>query len=367
MNDKLRKLLRFVGIYGFRRTLVKTLGRFRSGVSVRFLFPQAWLPKQKRVLLIGCGQFGYASIGFFLAKEKGFVIRGVYDPDANHMNTFANSYGQPLKLDETLISEVSSKDYDLAYIASNHSTHTEYACELMAKGINVYIEKPIAVNWEQFTRLKSAQANSESAVYVGYNRPFSAAIIEACNYLENGKPITLNGVIAGHLIGPDHWYRDPKEGTRVCGNLGHWLDLGVHLLFATGGFSELDITVIYSDTSTPDDNLSVVLTTPRGDLITLSLTARDEPFEGINENIFLQQDGLLVKIDDFRSAEFQRGSKKHTRHYRPKDVGHKKAILQPFRKDHARNFAEVVVSTSLMLEITDMVRSQTTQRSFKVD
>ncbi len=367
MSNKLRKFFRFLNIYGFRRTLAKSFGRIRSGISLRILFARAWLPKQKTVLLVGCGQFGFATIGYFLAKNKGFIVNSIYDPNSENMATFSNAYGRPEQLNFEELQEISSDKIRIAYIASNHASHTDYACKLLAKEIDVYIEKPISVTEEQLSRLSNAIDNSTSRVFVGYNRPHSAAIIETNRHLRSGLPITMNCFVAGHLIEKDHWYRDPREGTRVCGNLGHWLDLSIHLLMKVGVVGRLTITVTYSDTSTPDDNLTVSIVSEQGDLITLTLTAREEPFEGINESILIQQERLFVKIDDFRSAEFQLGEKKYTRKYFPKDVGHEKAILQPFQDRYSRDLREIMISTKLMLHITDMVRQQLTSSSFHMD
>ena len=115
--------------------------------------------------------------------------------------------------------------------------------------------------------------------------------------------------------------------------------------------------IAYSDPAACDDNLTVVLSTEKGHLITLTLTSRDEPFEGIDETIVFQQEGLFVKIDDFRKAVFQQGSRKFTRKYQPKDVGHERAIMQPWW-GCKRDIDEVFLSTDLMLHIMDMVKNK---------
>jgi hypothetical protein len=50
----------------------------------------------------------------------------------------------------------------------------------------------------------------------------------------------------------------------------------------------------------------------------------------------------------------------------PKDVGHKKAILQPFSKELVRDFYEIEASTLLMLKIKDMVLATATQDNFNL-
>lgn len=50
------------------------------------------------------------------------------------------------------------------------------------------------------------------------------------------------------------------------------------------------------------------------------------------------------------------GSKMISKRYRPKDVGHEAAILQPFRKPN-RDLNEVVDSTLLMLYVASLVQA----------
>jgi len=93
------------------------------------------------------------------------------------------------------------------------------------------------------------------------------------------------------------------------------------------------------------------------DLISLTLTSRSEPFEGINESISFHQGGLIVDIQDFRRAVFWVGDKRMVRRYYPKDVGHFDAIVQPLEHS-GRNLDEVRFSTALMLEVMDLVKDR---------
>jgi predicted dehydrogenase len=348
------KLVRFAFIYGIRRSLVKALGRLRVGSLTRFLInPFKFFRKNKIISVVGCGQFTYATSTFFLVNELGDCIASAYDVDPKALNTYARAYNAKICDDFSSILECPATK--VVYIASNHASHTDYAIKCLQNGFDVYIEKPLSVSFQQFYSLKSAISNSRNCVYAGYNRPFSKAILELKSRMVSG-PFTLTCSVIGHKIEAGHWYRNPEEGTRVCGNLGHWIDLAIHLLYSDSGLcnNEFNINITYSNPKEPDDNFTVTITTARFDLIVLTLTSREEPYEGICENILFQQNGLIAKIDDFRRAEFQVGSKKLVRKYFYKDVGHKKAALQPFANEK-RDFEEVLVSTELMLHIAQMV------------
>lgn len=354
MNQKLKKIIRFISIYGIGRTLYKVLGRFRNVPDfIKVKNPPH--SNKKNVGIIGCGQFAFATISYFINKAKKYHIAAVYDVEIQHSKSFANIHNVPKVADSVV--DFFNQKLDLIYIASNHFTHTTYAIEAMKRSIPVYVEKPLCVNWEQFSSLGKAIVSYDAEIYVGYNRPFSAAIRELVTYTSDIKsPFTLNCFVNGHFIDDDHWYRDEQEGTRVCGNLGHWIDLTIHLLNQKEEVEYIDITISYSSDSARDDDLNVTFNTSFGDLISLILTSRAEPFEGINETINFVQGDVIVKIDDFRKATFWKDHSVHKRKYFPKDVGHGKAILQPLNKrQYKRDFDEVRQSTALMLQVKDMV------------
>ena len=110
--------------------------------------------------------------------------------------------------------------------------------------------------------------------------------------------------------------------------------------------------------------MSIALTSESGDLINIVLTARCEPFEGINETINFQHDTTICKNDDFRKMSVWQNEKLIKKRYWPKDVGHRDAILQPFSDTYKRDRDEVITSSILMLHIADMVKKNITCSDF---
>lgn len=365
--SKLKKVFRYIKIYGFSRTLYKVLGRSR----LNFGFMAFSLFNHRRkysVGFVGAGQFPFATIGYFVKKSSSYDFSFVYDIDKQASISFSRLYSVRSIVDVFNIDSLPK--VDLVYIASNHSTHCKYAVDLIERGYSVYVEKPIVVNWSQFYELGAAiNKNTHVDVFVGYNRPFSKAI-ETIKSLNFGieSPFSMSCFIVGHFIPEEHWYREPGEGTRVCGNLGHWLDLFIHMLFFKRLPSSLQLQISYSNDQFADDDLTVVLTSDLGDLASITLTSRSEPFEGINETINFHQADLIATISDFREAMFWKGEDYFRRRYFPKDVGHKKAILQHLNKNnYIRNMNEIRLSSALMLEVKDMVLQRDCSRRFVLD
>lgn len=347
----LRKFLRYSRILGLHRTVNKSVARMR----IRFPRFRLLRPKSPRVGVIGSGQFAFSTIAYFL--EPFVRIETCYDISDDNASSFSRHYGARSC---ATIDDLCESDVDVVYVASNHATHTPYALKAMRHGLKkVYIEKPIAVSRQQLSQLEQCRRETGATLFAGYNRPFSPAIVEIVQQIRQqpASPLTINCFVSGHQLGPDHWYRNPKEGTRICGNLGHWIDLTIHLLAAVRRVpDEFSITVAYSNEDEPDDNLTVCMSTKENDHIVLTLTSRSEPFEGINESLNIHYGELIAKIDDFRSLHIWIGSKLIRRRYFPKDVGHRNSVLQPIRKP-VRDWNEVVASTKLMLHIADMVNT----------
>ena len=358
--NAINKVIRYFFIYGFERTIIKVAGRTRKDY-LHYFFPKLFLKKtESSISLIGCGQFGFSTISYFLLKEQGNKFLECYDIDKTSQESTANfwSYKEHNEVDKL----ISNPACDVIFIASNHYSHTPYAVKALEQGKVVYIEKPIAVNYDQLKALLITKKETKAEVYVGYNRPFSKAIFQLKYFLPKELPITLNCFVVGHKLEKDHWYRNPEEGTRVCGNMGHWIDLAVHLMAARKHIPEaFNISISYTNENERDDNVAVTITSDFQDLISIILSAREEPFEGINETINFQTGELIAKIDDFRKMQIWKGHIYKRFSYKPKDVGHSKAINQPFSEDK-RDFEEIIMSTILMLEITDMVKHGEKQR-----
>lgn len=369
MNDRgiqsLIKVYRYFKIYGLRRTLNKVSGRLRSFN----IFKPKFLTRKPIIGLIGCGQFQFSTIGYFLSK--GFTNRFLfsYDVEKENAKSLAVYYDVP-KVVEGYENIFEQEGTELVYIASNHASHAKYAIEFLMKSIDVYCEKPISVSFDQFDSFLEALRNSDAEFYAGYNRPYSPAVKKIRNLVKSkhnvGGKFSLSCFISAHDLTVDHWYRKPEEGTRICGNVGHWIDLMIHMYNWRGNIPKyFKVQIAYSNTEEPDDNITISITTPEGDLTSITITARTEPFEGINETINFQYDTIIAKIDDFRKLTIWDEEKLYNKRYKPKDVGHKRSVMQPFEKDN-RDLNEVIASTELMLHITDMVRNTVTEKEIEL-
>ena len=359
--NNILKLLRFIKIYGLRRSLAKAFGRLRPNFKLWMIlkFP-LYNFKGTTIGLVGCGHHAYSSIAYFLTSYTNSKITLAIDINDQAAYSLGYAYKVDMRSDKPNFGEEEILPPEIIYISSNHATHTEYAIKYLDLGCDVFIEKPVSTSFEQLEALSDVVEKSKNKVFVGYNRPHSKSMdIIKKNLSSTAKPFTLSCFVSGHVLSDNHWYRDSAEGTRVVSNLSHWIDLGVYIMHFANRLPEyIDVRVSYSDLDTPSENVSITIVTSSNDLISIVFTCRGEPFEGVNETINFQQDDFIAKIDDFRNTQIWKGPiYKKYKHW-PKDNGHKSAILQPFVKKEPRSWEEIKKSTRLMLHIEEMVKQR---------
>lgn len=358
----IKRLWRSIIMWGIHRTFAKAANRI--SLPIRPIL--AIHPRVKDTLLSGCGQFGASTASFFIFKNEGNRFLSCFDTNKHNAQKVKKAYGY--KQTSSNYSEMLKlPGAKHILIASNHASHTPQAIEALERGLTVHLEKPISVSWIQLSALKKTVEGREDKFFVGYNRPFAKALVQLREHLPAGDgPFTIDCMVVGHSIGPDHWYNDPAEGTRICGNVGHWIDLAIHLLSQRGLPDNLNIVIAYSDDNLRYENFSLSITSQLGDLVNITFTARAEPFDGVNETINIHHGPLMAKIDDFRTMKLWKHDYFRQYRYWPKDVGHRASVTQMFESapPYRRPWVEVMNSTMLMLHITDMVRAGETISSF---
>ena len=119
----------------------------------------------------------------------------------------------------------------LVMIASDHASHAGYAAAALAAGKAVHLEKPPAVTRDQLDALIQAlRSCAAPRFHLGYNRPHAPAVVDLQRQLDTLQgPTVTTCTVHGYRLSRAHWYRWPNQGTRIAGNLVHWIDLGYRL------------------------------------------------------------------------------------------------------------------------------------------
>jgi len=337
---KIKKTVRYVRLYGFQRTLTKIRGQYHMKTTVDFDGLQ-WSNAKchnpdntfRQVGLIGCGNYAFSTIGYYLKKHNSAFLRGTYDIHKGRaMSLCENFSGLYVTADWRDI--VLDPKIKTVFVASNHASHAEYAIACIEAGKHVHIEKPHVVSEEQLIRLvRAMQANPGSKVFLGFNRPKSLLFKKLMRVLrrETG-PLMINWFIAGHKMPDGHWYFDPEEGGRVLSNLCHWTDLTLHLITMEKAFP---CTIVPATPVGAKSDFVVSVIFPDQSCMAITFSAKGHTFEGVREVLNVHKENVLATLLDFQklTIEVMDKKSKHWRVYR--SHGHKENILNTIIKSES--------------------------------
>ena len=293
---KVRKALRYTLLYGPFRTYVKVLGQRHMRRKFDHWPDRRPIGPRQVVGIVGCGNYAYTTIAYYLSRRAGRVIAACMDRNLERAASLSERFRVPVYTTDAE-EMLAAPQVRLVYVASNHASHAEYAIQALQRGKHVYIEKPHVVSEEQLVRLLQAMDASPGRVFLGFNRPSSrfGRIIRAHLDRESG-PGVYNWFVAGHAIEPNHWYYKPEEGGRVLGNLCHWTDFVLRLV-PTGTYP---IRITPTAARLRDSDIAVTYTFGDDSIAVISFSAKGHTFEGVRERFSAHKGNCLISMDDYR-------------------------------------------------------------------
>lgn len=144
-----------------------------------------------RVALVGCGRIAHVHAGYLRqVPEVEFV--GACDLDAGARSAFARRWQVPtfLDVDEML----AAAEPDAAHVVTPPATHARLAKELLAAGLHVMVEKPMALTTAEADEMLAAAQAAGRVLTVDHNRWFDPVVLAARRLLDSGQLGELAGV-----------------------------------------------------------------------------------------------------------------------------------------------------------------------------
>jgi predicted dehydrogenase len=171
-------------------------------------------------------------------------------------------------------------------------------------GVHVFVEKPLAISWEQLNDLKVAYAERtvNAELMVGFNRRFSPAVRKLGDALAGRRgPIMVNYRVNAGAIPLDHWTQGAEGGGRNLGEACHMYD--VFRFLAAAPAIEVSAQGVFPETGVRkrNDNFTAMITYADGSVGVLTYTSLG-PKDGLGkERVEVFCDGDVYIIDDFKS------------------------------------------------------------------
>ena len=213
------------------------------------------------------------------------------------------------------------EDIDAVVVAAPHSLHASQTTRALAAGKPVFVEKPLALNWQELRDVAAAAEASAAFLLVGFNRRFAPLALAAKAHLtaSPGPRHVLMRVNAGPLPAGSWQGRTDEGGGRLLGEACHFIDLGAFL----GGarVASVQAQAVPAAANGLCEDATIVLRLNNDSLATVFYTASGSPASG-KELIEAYAGGDLARIEDFRRLSLWRKGRRQRRRQR-QDKGHR--------------------------------------------
>lgn len=189
-----------------------------------------------RVALIGCGRIARVHRSYLERIDRAEIV-GVVDVDEAARNSFVS--GSSIGGYDTIADLISKASPDVAHILTPPPTHAPVAKELLAGGVNVLVEKPLAMTAAQAEEVVAAAAAADRWVSVDHNRFFDPVVQRAWRTVESGSIGELVGVdvFQGAEVGEADKMLQPSDDWRVNLPGGILHNLASHPLYLMRRFA----------------------------------------------------------------------------------------------------------------------------------
>ena len=216
------------------------------------------------------------------------------------------------------------KSTDLIFNMTRNSLHAKIVEEALLKGKNVFVEKPLALNFEDLDKIEEAWKKSDKIAMVGFNRRYAPFTEEINTFFKNRiSPMVAYYRINAESIPHDHWVYDKKEGGgRIISEACHFID---YLTYVIGSkpiqvFTSSITTQKSQDTM---DNFAINLSFEDGSTGTIIYTSKGNKKLSKERAEFFADDKTAI-LDNFKNLKLISNDKDETKkNMLSQDKGHK--------------------------------------------
>jgi len=320
--------------------------------------------------LIGAGAFGTTMLVPQMRKRADrYFLRGVVSRTGTQGSNFARD-NQVEILTSDLDAILRDPGFQLVVIATRHHEHADQVVRSLAAGKHVFVEKPLAISWEELERVVTAHSTMTDAplVMVGFNRRFSPALQMLKERLAGRRsPLLIQYRLNAGYIPLDHWVHSAQGGGRNVGEACHMYDVFRFLAGAPVRSVEASAIDPHQLPYSRSDNFAATVTYADGTVGSLVYTALGPKTGMGKEHITVFCDGEAFIVDDFKkltkasdgSVLWQSGEV---------DKGHFEELSRfadAIASDGASPipFEELVETSAVALQVEDLIHGRVEDRT----
>lgn len=196
---------------------------------------------------------------------------------------------------------IDDPEVHVVVIATPHDSHAKLAARALRAGKHVFCEKPLALSFDEFAEVETAQVDGSGVLFVDFNRRWSPAVRLVQDHLaDRHDPVTVLYRVNSAEVDASHWYHDRRQGGRLLGEVCHFIDTCAAIV----GVPAADVAAFGSgeDESLLSENIALALRYPDGSLAAISYSAADDSGMG-KERIEVFGRAAVATIVDFREVK----------------------------------------------------------------
>jgi len=200
---------------------------------------------------------------------------------------------------------INNPDINTIAVVTQHNSHAKFVSDSLNAGKNVFVEKPLALTYDDLNLVESSYNNSLKEgklphLMVGYNRRFAPQVQKMKALLDSTKgPKSFMMLMNAGDIPADSWVQDINAGGgRIIGEACHFIDL---MRFLSGS----EITSIQARKMGEDkgveiteDKAAIILGFEDGSFGTINYLANGSS-KFPKERIEVFVDGRVLQLDNF--------------------------------------------------------------------
>lgn len=211
------------------------------------------------------------------------------------------------------------KDVDLIMITTRHNLHADMVIKALDKGKHVFVEKPLALNFEELEAIEKSYQRSNGSLIIGFNRRFSPHT-QKIKSLVDDSPMNVIATMNAGAIPPEVWVHDMEVGGgRIIGEACHYLDL---MVFLTGSkIKAVCMNALGENPAENTDNASILVKMENGSTGVVNYFANGSKSYAKERLEVFSQEKTVIMDNFIKTSGY--GTKGFTKLKTKLDKGHK--------------------------------------------
>jgi len=244
-----------------------------------------------RIGMVGLGGIAQKAYLPILSKETDWTFAGAFSPSREKRKAICNQY----RIQDFHSLPALAQECDAMFVHSSTESHYEVVSELLNKGIDVYVDKPLAASIPEAEKLVELSEKLGRKLMVGFNRRFAPMYVKA---KEKANKIA--------------WARVEKHRMDSVGPYSYeftMLDDYLHLVDTVRWLNDGDLSVQYGNAHTNGENQLLYAQHTYESSQNISFTTAMHRKAGTNlEQIELVTDGAIIRVKNMNTTEIEEGN-----------------------------------------------------------